>query len=237
MNICWSVTLLSLLCIFQLKAQYPEEKTLVELDAYFEEMYGPDQSLINGIHYYNLYLNCSGHQFFGENKFRRGNLVIENRDFHDVLIKYNLYTQQIILSHINSKQIYQEIIISNSRIQEFELDGKVFRKCYFPGTDTLFFQILEEGDIAFYFHWTIILIPIALEEYSQGKFSGMDRESYLLWHSKLYELKGARSFSRIFPEYQSQILKYIRKNGIKIKQATDADMKNLLRQCNIILQS
>ena len=214
MKIYRLLTLFLILTVYRVTAQHPPKITVDEMDDYFKEMYGPDQALINGIQFYNQYLNCAGHQYFGENKFRNGKLVIENTEFHNAPIKYNLFEQHIIVSHLGREQVYLEIILSNSRIREFELDGKVFRKLSLPGRDTLFYQVLEEEDLAVYHHWTKILIPSSSVEYSQGKFSGMLRESYLLKDSMFHSFKGAKSFSRIFPEHQSRIRRYIRKNRI-----------------------
>ncbi|HEC43551.1 MAG TPA: hypothetical protein ENI20_12065 [Bacteroides sp.] len=224
-----------MLTAFQLKGQLPAEK-ITELDAFFDEQYGPDQSLVNGARYYNMHLLASGHKFFGEDEFREGKLVLDNREYNDVFLKYNLYEQQIILRYTYLDQIYHEIIPSNSRIHEFELDGKVFRKCNFPGTDTLIYQIIEADDLAFYFHWSKTLSPGSSKEYIMGEFHQSKRDSYMLRNSTLHKFRGAKSFSKIFPEHQSEILKYIRKNIIMIKQATDAEMINLLRQCNIIIR-
>lgn len=223
--------------VCHLNAQQPNEKTMARLETFFQEQYGPDQFLVNGVRYYNTHTGCTGHKFFGNNEYTRGKLILENKKYHDVFLKYNLYDQQLILQHLYKRQIYYEIILSNSRIREFELEEKLFRKCYFPCTDTLFFQVLEEGDLACYYHWSKVLIPTKTETYWQGEFSGQKRTSYLLKQSTLYEFKGARSFARVFGEDKSLVLKYIRKRKIRIKKTEDAEMMNLIRECNRITGS
>ncbi len=237
LKICKLFILLSFLTVCQLEAQHPAEKTISELDAYFREKYGPDQSLVKGVRYYNEHLKYEGHKFFGEDRFTKGSLDLENREFTNVYLKYNLYEQQIILKYSYSDKVYNEIIISNTLIREFELDGRVFRKCKLTDTDTLFFQVLEAAGMTCYYHWTKTFSNTITDRYSLGEFSSQERKSYLLWQSTLHPFKGARSFSRIFPEYRSEILKYIRKKNINVRKATDADMINLMKQCNIIIRS
>jgi len=230
-------TLLSFLTVFQLNAQQPAKKTIAELDAYFREQYGPDQLLVKGIRYYNEHKKFDGHKFFGKDEFTKGSLIFENREFSSVFLKYDLHKQQIILRYRYSDKVYNEIIISNTLIREFELDGKVFKKCKFTDTDTLYFQVLETGNMTCHYHWTKTLSYTISDRYSLGDFSAQEKKSYLLWQSALYPFKGARSFSRIFPDYQSEILKYIRKRKINVRKATDTDMINLMKQCNILIRS
>jgi hypothetical protein len=234
---CFLQIILIAAAVCQVKAQLPEEKKVDELGEYFKEQYGPDQLLINGISYYNLHIYVTGHKFLGEDEFRSGKLLIENREYNELLLKYDLYNQQIILQSTYGNQIYNEIIISNSRIREFELDGKVFRKCYPEEKDNLFCQIIETEDLACCYHWTKSFIPLVTDKYNQGEFHIEQKDSYVLWNSNYYKFKGAKSFSKIFPEHQSTILKHIRKNKIKIKKATDSEMEELLKQCNKILRS
>ncbi|MFC2098349.1 hypothetical protein ACFLSP_01255 [Bacteroidota bacterium] len=236
-NICLLITFFFFINVSLLKAQQPDEQSVAKLEAHLNELYGPDQFLVNGVRYYNTHISMDGHKFYGEDEFTRGKLVLEDNQYHDVFLKYNLLDQQLILQHFFNKQVYYEIILSNSRISEFELDGKIFRKCYFPSTDTRFFQVLGDGDLACYYHWTKMLVTTYTESYRQGEFSNQKRKSYLLWQSKLYEFKGARSFARIFAQDQSQVLRYIRNNRIRIKKATDAEMKELIIQCNRIIRS
>ena len=196
MKISLLITFFSIFSIFQLKAQLPAEEQITELNTYFEEQYGPDQSLVSGIHYINMHRYARGHKFFGEDEFRKGKLVIDKGEFNSVFLKYNLLEQQVILQNAYRNQMYHEIIISNSIIREFELDGKVFRKNNLRSTDTLFYQILEVEDLACYYHWTKTLNPAFSKEYRQGEFHQAERKSYLLRNSEFHQYKGARSFSR-----------------------------------------
>jgi hypothetical protein len=213
-------------------AQDPDEGSVEELYSSFLETYGPDQYLVCGIRYYNLHARFAGHKFFGEDKYSRGTLRLDRGTYPDVLLKYDLYGQKIIMQINYPDGSFNEIIVTDSRLLGFDLDGRAFRKISFPGTDTLIYQVIGKDSPVCLYHWTKEIIPNSTGPESVYGFSKMKRRSYVVTDSTLHGFKSARSFARCFPENRAEVMNYIRREKIRLPKAGDAVMGGLINFCS-----
>ncbi len=218
-----------------LSAQEPAENIIVQLDSLVTESYGPDQHLINGIEYVNLHLWYTGHKFLDEDKFYEGRVVIDNKAYNDVFLKYDIYNQQVLLATRHQSGGYKPIILNTLRIDEFEINGRIFRKYTFPGAGTLFYQVITEGEMTCLYHFKKGEVERPLDIYNVSGFTDQVKKSYLYWQSELHDFKGSRSFTRIFPDHQSQIRSFIHQNRWRVRKLDDSQMRLLISYCYYIV--
>ncbi len=197
--------------------------------------YGPDQNLVCGLRYIHSHTSYEGHKFFAEDTFVKGKLFLEKGIYPDVFLKYDLYGQQLILKIIDHGDYYDEIIVTDSRLKGFELEERTFRKLYFPETDSLIFQVIGQGDPVCLYHWEKETILNSLDPAHFFNFSKMKRKSYVVTNSSLQRFKGARSFSKSFPDHKTLVMKYIRKEKIRLSRAEDNEMQGLINYCSKLL--
>ena len=136
---------------------YGGNQALEQLERDLRGLYGADQVLINGVEYYNEHARSKGHKFYGEDRYQRGRLVIEHKVYDDVLLKYDIYNQQVLMLSSQGSARDREIIINGLWLKEFSLGNRVFRKYYFPGRDTLLYQVYKGSYIDFLVHWSWII--------------------------------------------------------------------------------
>ena len=219
---------------FSLKAQQPGEDIIAELDELVTESYGPDQHLINGIEYVNLHIRSEGHKFLDEDKFYEGRVHIDNKVYKDVLLKYDIFNQQVLLLIQHSTGGHKQLILNNLRIDEFEINGRIFHKYTFPGAGTLFYQVIGNDEMSCFYHYKKQEIPRAIDQYTLSEFTDEQKKTYLNWQSELHEFKGNRSFVRIFPDHQPQIKAFIRQNKFRVRKLNYSQMHRLISYCNSI---
>ncbi len=217
-------------------SQDPDAASVRELNNSFHEAYGPDQNLVCGVRYFNMHRGYDGHKFFIEDQFVKGKLILENGIYPDVFLRYDLYGQQLILQAISPGTAYNEIIVTDSRLKGFELEGMTFRKLYFPETDTLIFQVIGQGDPECLYHWKKEVFQHSFNQSRPFEFTKMHRKSYVVTNSSLHSFKGARSFSKIFPDHRAEVKKYIRRQKIRLSKAGDAEMTGLINYCSNIIK-
>jgi len=216
-------------------AQTTYDSAIYSWYKYFDISYGPDYNLINGIKYLYLYSNIGGHPFFGENQFYTGSLVISNREFQDVSLKYDLYNQNMILQYSPFTGGSNQILLKNEFIHEFKIDGKLFRKYSFPETGTRFYQVVTSGKIYCLYYWKKELNFSTLSSYN---FSPQKKESYIVMNSKPYRFKNKKQFRKLFPvQHQKEIKQFIRNNKIRLKNESDNNMRRLLELCNQLTEN
>jgi hypothetical protein len=208
-----------------------DENTIARLEHFFLERYGPDQNLYNGARYTNLHLQSDGHKFLGEDRYQYGKVIFDGRKYDSLQLKYDIYNQQVLLLFPKPDERSDELIINNLRLDEFHLGDKVFRKYYFPETDTLFFQVFEAKDLTILYHFRKDIINRATQR-SMLVFTQSKRRGYLSIPSGLYKLGNNRSFAKLFPEYRTDLMAFMRGRKIKIRWASDIQIEWLLAYYN-----
>ena len=229
---CWLTVL-----PFHLPAQKAGPEIMAELEHMISESYGPDQELINGIEYFNLHIHSSGHKFLDEDKYYEGWVAIDNKLYNHVLLKYNLFNQQVLLLIDHPQGGNKQIILNNLRINGFMINGRVFRKYSFPGYPTRFYQVIGDDGMACLYHFRKQEIPRATDQNNLSEFTEVDKKSYLHWRSELHAFKGNRSFVRIFHDHQGQITSMIRQNKLKVRKLSDTQMHWLINFCHSLTEN
>jgi hypothetical protein len=196
-----------------LHAQKSDTTILADLEQMISESYGPDQHLVNGIEYINLHIRTTGHKFLDEDEFYKGRVVIDGKDYKDVFLKYDIFNQQVLLLIDHHLGGNKQLILNNLRIDEFEINGRIFHKYTFPNSGTLFYQVIGNKKMACLYHFKKQEIPRAIDQYSN------------------------RSFIRIFPDRQSEIKSFIRLHKFQVKKLNDAQMQQLIIYCNSLTQN
>ncbi len=212
-------------------AQYPDDQVAGQLNTLFDEMYGLDQKLIRGAQYYDKYPGSQGNEFLGSDDFARGRLVINGVEYNHVDIRYDIYNQQVNLQFRNHSSAVNAVVLNNDNIEEFELNGMVFRKYFFPETGTSFFQIIAEGRITCLSFWYKNLSHRTSVDYVY-EFSDSRKKSFLLIDTILYKYSWKQTFIKLFPENMPGLRKYINQNNIRLRKASDSTMKKLIEYCD-----
>ena len=63
--------------------------------------YGLDQELVNGVQYFNRYRATLGHPYFLGDMFQMGSATIRGRNYSDVKLKYDLFSQHLEVKYKN----------------------------------------------------------------------------------------------------------------------------------------
>ncbi|MFC2137337.1 hypothetical protein ACFLTE_04165 [Bacteroidota bacterium] len=221
------------ICLIPAFAQQENTISLKDLNESFGNYYRLDQNLINGIQFYNLHPNAPGHAYFNDNEYTIGNIMINNKIYHNVNLKYDLCKQRVLLEYDLLNGGTNQIILHNNDVDEFILNGKLFRKLNFPETGSQFFQIVsDENNIVCLYHWNkqIVANTGSLDSYYQ--YTDQKKKTYLLIDNNLYEYNRNLSFVRLFPENQQpKIKRFIRTNKIKLKEISEETTQQLIRYC------
>ncbi len=211
------------------------DSNVLKWKSYFNQFYGADYNLINGIRYVNLYPSAEGHPFLGENSFYKGNLIINDLIYRDVEIKYDICNQEIILQYPYFTGNPDKIILIKEFIDEFEMDGRLFRKYTFPETEPRFYQVVSRGNIYCLYYWKKDLQKGSSVQ-SFYKYSPERKVSYLVIDNKLCSFSGRKSFIKLFPsQYHKKIIQYLKSNKMWIRNDTEIKIRQLMDFCNEII--
>jgi hypothetical protein len=212
------------------------DPALLTWKLFFEQSYGEDYNLINGRRYVNVYPGADGHPFLGENIFYRGNIIINNKVYREVEIKYDICDQHIILQYPYFSGNSDKIILVDKFIDGFEINGMLFRKYDFPETGPRFCQVVSQDHISCLYYWSKVLIK-GLSTRSFFQYSAEKHLSYLAIENKLYPFNSRKSFLKLLPqEYNEEIKQLLRSNKIWIRDASDSQMRQIMIYCNSLIR-
>lgn len=200
--------------------------------------YGVNPLLQNGIFYENLYITAQGHPFLLDDTYKTGFISFRNSRYEGVSLKYDIFTQQVVISHEQEGLVLQNYL-SNEFIDSFRIDGKMFRQVAFEDENPGFYQaVFGKDDLACYYQW----FKTRTESHEAGTykiyvFSEDKLRRYLLIDGVLVRYRNNRSFVKAFPKSTGkQIRTYLKESGIKVDQADDHIMQSLLCICTEILK-
>ena len=236
----YALLLSACICSFHTTAQVRNirDSVIYAWKEYFDLSYGPDCNLINGLEYLNIYPNSNGHPFMSENRFYNGRLVIGDRVYQDVKLKYDICNQRLILQYSPFPGGENQIVLNNEFVTEFQLDDRLFRKYTFPETGTRFFQLVASGKTSCIYLWgkDLTVSPNSLDYYYQ--FSSGKKKAYIIMNNQAYLFRNRRSFLSLFPSrYHPEIKQFIRENEIWVKNGTENSIRNLVRFCNQLAEN
>lgn len=203
-----------------------------------KDNYGVNPLLQNGVFYENRYMTAKGHPFLLDDTYKTGFVSFRNRRYEGVRLKYDVFTQQVVISHEQEGLVLQNYL-SNEFIDRFSIDGKNFEPVAFKDEPPGFYQVVfDEEDLACYYQW----YKTRTESHEAGAykiyvFSDDKLRRYLHIDRALTRYRNNRTFVRAFPKGAGkQIRVYLKEQGIKVEQADDQTIQSLLRICTGILK-
>ncbi len=214
------------------------EPKLDSLLQYVHQKYGLNQELYSGTQYYQRYTMYYGHPYFPENSFCEGSISLHGETYDGVRLKYDIYSQQVVLEYTDLENRYNQLIIDSTRIESFSLEGYLFKKMAMPEGETLFYQVFDSGPVAAYVHWSKTATTYSSDLQYTHRFSKPDLTCYVGYNGQIQPINNRQSFASIFPESLLRPLrKYFRKEKLSFREAEPEDLQHLVQFVADLLNS
>jgi len=235
----WQVLMLSILCANS-SAQLIEsasQASISDVIQFTNNTYGVNQQFLNGRFHEYKYRDALGHPFFLENQYTEGDLVLHGTLYHGIPMKYDIYSQEIIVrATINKRELpfYPPAEFINS----FRIYGKDFeRRSSITETPSYFQIVAEEGQIScLYFWYKTRQESDHKQTFNSFKFDKAKHINYLIINDEIYRFNSKKSFKKSFPnEFRNELSRYLKSEKIKIKSVSDSAMKDLINYSQALL--
>jgi hypothetical protein len=210
----------------------PESK----LDCVERAYYGTNDLLLNGRNYFPYNTRANGHPYYRTEDFREGTLYVKGRIFDSVLLNYNLERDQVILHQERSNSTMVQVVLSPTLIDSFEIDGALFiRKEYIPGLSegSDFLRKIYGGKSNFYEMIHKIFLPVFTEVNPHGRYSDPEKIYFLEnKRQEVVKIKTKRNFLKTYSDHKSEVKRFLKKESIRFKSATDEQLVQLMKYCD-----
>jgi len=219
---------LLILLLPDLSGQESGPETVREQFEQFDQLFGLDQNLINGIRYRIEFPDTKGHPFLDEENFMPGSVQIGDSLYKNVHLAYNIYNQEVVLKYKNTFGGSEYIILHNEFIDGFSLGSRKFQKLDSLIKGQPFFQVIDAGRLKCYYSWTKGIN----ESGYPYSFWEPNRKLYLFKDDLIHPFKSKAAFTRLFvQDYRKSIKKHMKKPGFRLKYISDSEMMELLQYC------
>lgn len=206
---------------------------LDSLSGYIQMKYGLDQDLFNGFQYYARFPLYKGDPFFPEDSFYEGSLSIRGVLYENVQLKYNSYSQYLILEYTDFGERYNQLRFNNIHIDSFQLGNYHFQKLSLVSEEPLFYQVLSSGTLTCYIHWEKNIHATSDDLQYSHEYSNPQGTYYISYRGVIQTFTSRKSFISIFPEsMQGEIKRYFRRQHLSFREAGPTDIQNLLIYIN-----
>jgi hypothetical protein len=180
-------------------------------------------SYINGQEYYVYFKPSISSSLFRFEELRKGSLFYNGKEWKDLNLHYDTFTDRLILFHIDERSFFQMIELNSMYIDSAKLEfsdkslmliNTEFRVAKDNTNKKGFFEIVSIGDIKY-----IIKHRSVSEFYKSEKYYPYSPEEFIYLNSKIYKIKSKRSLLKLFPdEHRPELKKYIRKSKFRIRR-------------------
>jgi hypothetical protein len=220
-----------------LLSQEAFDQSILEIREHAEDKYGPDMVLISGEKYHYPYRAALGNPFLTPSGTDNASVQVNGVVYENQHLKYDIYNQLIVLEFTDMTGASRSIILRAELLDQFILDDRLFKKYPQEGRAKRFGQVVYEGEISCFYFWKKRYSVDSKVGQNQYSFSDPIRQSYLMTDGQVILYKGKRSFLNCFPAQERvQIKVFMKKNRIRIRKESDADMRLLLEHINQIRQ-
>ncbi len=180
-----------------------------------------------------------GSLFIDNRYFKEGMLVIHNQRYDNLLLKYNVFDQNLVLLYKDHLGTQMAFLPPINFISEFGLYGRVFKKYNFANEVEKIYQEVYSGEIKCLYalkkgrvdsHHNI--------QFSAYKYYDYVRKSYLAINDSIFKYKGKRDFIKLFPsENKKEISVFIKKQKIKVNRSPDIEIVKLMTFCEGLISN
>lgn len=196
----------------------------------YDQSYGLNQLLHNGQKYTPEHTLVKGHPFLFYDQFVEGKVMLKGKLFEPVMLKYDIYKQNFVLSFIDRNKATQQLVIPKLLIDSIWISHALFlNAAQFGMSDQDFVQVLSDDDLEVLYVWSKEYQFTATKNDIPHVYSDAKRTTYLSKNNQVLKYRTKGAFVKLFPEeWHKPIKNYIKQNKLRLKKANDSDMIGLL---------
>jgi hypothetical protein len=200
-----------------------------------DSLLGADDELVNGKIYIQENMLAEGYPFFLSTNWQSGNVVINGKKHDGLFLKYNLYTDELVLKAERKKGGAAVISINNEFVESFDLESRHFVNSMnfnIKGIQTDFVELLYEGNFVFFVSYTKAFNNDYNIKTPYGSYAKTKSSYFLLQNGKLNSISSKKALLKYFESDKKKIKKFMKTNKIKYAKASYDQLRDLMQYCD-----
>lgn len=208
-----------------------------EKDTYkwFDSIIGQKNSALSlGPKYFDKIRTINdNHKYYNSQRFQKGDLTFNGQPYFDILMKYDIHFDQIIIQVINKLEKYT-LQLEKSKVQNFFIANKKFINISDKNKDYGFVEELKKGEISLY------------KKHMKDAFAKLDRQfkysrykeaNFFLisYKNKFIEIRSKSDLRKQFPTIRKEINRLYKE--IYSSKNTDASMVQIISKIELLIST
>lgn len=200
----------------------------------FDSVYGADPLLVNG-RYYSFFPppNTKGNQYLEDHQFQSGTLTLRGKTWSGLMLNYDIYNQQLLMTYRNETGADNLIVISDAWLEKFSFNGRTFEILPLQDTGRRIIQIIGSGPIRIGYLWHRDLKPDSFHGARYYSFSSPKKEMMIISADQMIRYRNNRTFCAALDERKREVVReYLDKRRIRVRRTDDHTMADVMELIN-----
>lgn len=205
-----------------------------------DSILGADDELVNGKIYVQENLLADGYPFFLTQDWLEGNVVVNGKKHTGLFLKYNLYTDELVMKAERKRGEGASVIsLNNEFVESFNLENRHFVNSInfkVKGIQTDFVELLYEGRFVFFVSYSKSFNNDYNTKTPFGNYGKTSTSYFMLREETLNYISSKNALYKHFEPVKKKIKKFMKKNKIKYAKATYEQLHSLMQYCDELSQ-
>lgn len=197
-----------------------------QLKLFTEDIYGIDDVLANGKIYRQLHSGTNSHPFYNEDSWQVGSILINGKYFENVLLKYDLELDQVIIRNMLPSGTFTHILLSEKQVDEFTIGTHHFIKATKLSDDESmdgYVELVHKQEPYFFIKYKKTYNPTSNKVFYEKK-----PLCFLCVNGHLKRVSNRKAFIGFFSPYEKEIRQYFNIHNIDYNNATISELDGLV---------
>ena len=226
----------------QIEEQHPaiETEDLSRAVHLYNQAFQNHKKILTGKYHNDYYKGVNGHPYYDEIIWKMGSIVYENEQYDSVEIKYDIYSDLLLIKYIDQKGYIRPIQLYSTKVNAFKINGHQFINLRRDtAEDHLygFYDLLLEGEIA------SVLVKRRKEIDQSTTLTSLENQFvvndilYIRIEYSFYEVKKRKSILDILSDKKSELKTYLKQNKKRFKNDQENELLEAVKYYNSIVNN
>ena len=224
----------------QIDSQQDEiyQKSFARAVSIYDASIGKNSMLFSGRSYYNKHAGLKGHQYFKDDYWERGSIIYEGQVFDSIFIKYDIYSDLLLIEHFNINGYPSPIQLYRPKVRSFTL-----MKYYFIWLEKDTISNLRAGfyNQMYKSHDLEVLIKRRKEIVNANEINSIREEFavkdryYIKKDQMIYRVRKMSSIVKVLEDRKKEVKSFIKKNQYRFRENPDIQLVEVVKYYDSLL--
>ncbi len=228
------VSFLTLLVFFSfpLKSQVESNETgTAGLIQFIEKIYGQDDLIFQGRFYQEPNPGADGNPYFADKKWLNADIFLKGRTFQDVLVRYNINSDEIIIQVNHQQYMRVPVSIPPNLIDSLRIEEHLFVNSIHINSSQNhgYYEKIYEGNRLYFLHYSKHFSDNYTSMHPHGYYSKTYSNLFIVEGESWTKCSRKREFLQYFNSDKKNLKKLMRKHRISFKKASSVQYCQLCK--------